>query len=404
MGILGLVVEYNPFHLGHLHHLQLARQLTNSSAVVAVMSGNFTQRGEPAIVDKWARTEMALQLGVDLVVELPVAWAVRSAAHFAEGAIGLLAALGATHLCFGSETGQVEPLTEAAGVLLAESDEFRQHLRSALKEGVSFAEAQGKALRSVAPGLPDNIFSEPNNTLGIQYIQTILRYGLPITPITIPREGHYHSLEKNERLPSARAIRESICSGDEIFGMPDTSSAILQQRFVSGQGPVAWRDFGDQLIYRLRSLKRSDMESFPEASEGLGTRLWEAARRTHRLPELVSQTKTRRFPLTRLQRLLCYILLDISNKRIKSITADGVALPYARVLGINKANRTVLSMLAACKLPVVTAIGKSLQMDERATASLELDTWATDCYTLAWRDSQAGLDYLRRLLCVERSD
>src|SRR5690554_1386498 len=154
MRVLGVIVEYNPFHLGHQHHLTEAKRLTSPEATVAVMSGCFTQRGEPAITDKWTRAKMALQQGIDLVVELPVAWAVRSAPYFADGATRLLSGLGATDICFGSESGDLHPLEEVARLLLQEPRQYRQTLKASLGAGMSFAAAQDRALRVSAPHLP----------------------------------------------------------------------------------------------------------------------------------------------------------------------------------------------------------------------------------------------------------
>ncbi|MGI6343666.1 MAG: nucleotidyltransferase family protein [Bacillota bacterium] len=392
MSVLGVVVEYNPFHLGHLHHLQEAKRLTQPEATVAVISGCFTQRGEPALVDKWARAEMALEAGVDLVIELPVASAVRSAAYFAAGATSILAAAGATTVCFGSEIGSLAPLEEAAQILLTEPPAFRQALRAALAAGRPFAAAQDCGLRAVAPHLPESLLRQPNNRLGIEYLQAIMRHNLPLKASTIRRSNNYHSLDVAAAVPSARAIRQAVLQGEPAFGMPRFAVDILQRACAAGHGPVSWADLEQPLIYQLRSLPESVLAAYPEAAEGLGRRLWQAAREHGSLQQVIRATKTRRFALTRVQRLLTYVLLQLATDQLNQFTSHPA--PYLRVLALNRSNQTARKLLQQAAAPVVFSPTAAQQLPAPAAASLELDSRAVDCYTLAWqRDSLAGWDY-----------
>lgn len=393
MRTLGIVVEYNPFHNGHLHHLLQSQQITRPAATVAVMSGCFTQRGEPALVDKWTRAEMALASGVDLVVELPVAWATRSAAYFAEGAVRLLAAIGATDLCFGSESGNQPALSRAANVLLDESPHFQQTLRSALATGVSFAAAQDLALHAADPSTPQGLFAAPNDTLGIHYMMAIIKHHLSMTPHTIVRQSDYHSLDQNSPIPSAKAIRSCIQDGGAPFGMPEKATQLLQQAIAAGRAPIFWRHFEQPLIYRLRQLSKQQLLEFPEAGEGLGERVWQAARQTNVLSELLSQVKTRRFTLTRLQRLLTYVLVNLRLVDLERISG-GEAPPYAHVLAMNTQNMVVRGLLGQMKLPAIFGVRSSESLDQRGKHCLMVDTTATDCYSLAWKQgSKSGLDW-----------
>lgn len=393
MRILGIVVEYNPFHYGHLHHLLQSQQITKPAATVAVMSGCFTQRGEPALVDKWIRAQMALENGVDLVVELPVAWAIRSAAYFAEGAVRLLAALGVTDICFGSESGNREALKRAATVLLDESPLFQQVLRAALAEGVSFASAQDQALQAVDPSTPKGLFALPNDTLGIHYILAIMKHQLSITPHTILRRSSYHSSDPNSPIPSAKAVRFAVQEGKAPFGMPSAAAHLLNQAIAADHAPIFWRQFEQPLIYRLRQLEKQQILEFPDAGDGLGERVWRAARRTNVLDELLTLVKTKRFALTRLQRLLTYVLLDLRQGDLELI-ADSQAPPYVRVLAMNTQNMAIRELLRQAKLPVIFGAGTSEAKDPRVKHCLMVDTAATDCYSLAWKQgSRSGLDW-----------
>lgn len=393
MGILGIVVEYNPFHLGHLHHLAEAKRLVRPEATVAVMSGCFTQRGEPAIVDKWARAAMALHAGVDLVLELPVAWAVRSAPWFASGAVRLLAAAGITDLCFGSECGTVTTLVQAAATLQAEPPLFRQVLQSNLALGRSFATAQGKALQAAVPDLPEDAFAAPNNTLGVHYLLAIRQYALPIRAETIRRTNSYNSEELDQPVPSARAIRRALLAGQAPSGLPDFARDRLLQAMAAGQAPISWPQFELPLLHRLRQLTVQELAGFPETGEGLAARIWQAARQTSRWSELISLVKTRRFPLTKLQRVLAHILLNLRQSDL-SLIDDGAAPPYLRVLALNPGNPTVRRLLKQAELPVLFGAKPGRPWPARAERCLALDARATDCYSLAWRDgSRSGLDW-----------
>ncbi len=393
MSILGLIVEYNPFHLGHRHHLAEAKRLTKPEATVAVMSGCFTQRGEPAITDKWSRALMALEQGVDLVVELPLAWAVRSAAYFADGATRLLAELGATDICFGSESGDLQPLKAVAKLLLQETLPYRQALKSRLSTGLSFAAAQDQALQFIAPELPPGIFASPNNTLGIHYLMSISQHSLPLRAHTIPRTNPYDDLSPQPAMPSAKAVRLQLLQGKEPVGLPATTATILKQAIAAGRAPISWDNFALPALYRLRQLSPEQIESYPEAGGGLGLRLHQAARQTNLLNELWTLVKTRRFTLTRLQRLLTYVLLGLKQEHLQQI-ADGLPPPYIRVLALDTTNMAVRTLLAGAKLPVVFAAGRSPLRDRRAASCLRLDNAASDCYSLAYRrDGLAGLDF-----------
>ncbi|HBK86255.1 MAG TPA: hypothetical protein DDZ53_09525 [Firmicutes bacterium] len=398
MKILGLVVEYNPFHYGHLYQLERAKELVKPSATIAVMSGNFTQRGEPALVDKWARAEMAVTAGIDLVLELPVMWATQSAPGFATGALHLLTLAGATDICFGSELGQIDTLEAVSDILLEEPFLYRQTLHKALKLGHSFATAQGLALQAACPQTDPALCKQPNNTLAIEYLIAIKKFGLPIKAHTIRRIGSYHSLLPTETMLSATAIRQQVLSGHTAQGMPKAAASILQQRIDAGQGPVNWQQLAPYLFYHLRSQTQIAEHQWPEAGEGLGERLWLAARQTNDWEKLLRSVKTRRFPLTRLQRLCTYVLLGLTPTQIEKVDITQPP-PYLRVLALNTASLTIRKLLKTSQLPVIYSAADVAPTDTRLVECLQQDIKATDIYTLAWqRGSQSGLDFTHRLV------
>jgi len=262
MKVLGIVVEYNPFHNGHLYHLQASRASCRADCVVGVMSGNFTQRGEPAIINKWARTEMALLNGVDLVIELPCAYAMASAEYFAFGAVKLLDSLGAVDtLCFGSESGNIQKLAEVASILADEPILYKQALKTSLASGKSFPAARQEALSNYLNSLLgrdylSDAITSPNNILGIEYLKALIKLNSKIVPISIERKGSgYHSLELSGEICSATAIRKTLAENNWsdakqllACALPKQSLAILEREIELGKGPIFPSDFTIQLI------------------------------------------------------------------------------------------------------------------------------------------------------------
>ena len=241
MNILGIIVEYNPFHNGHLFHLEQAKKLANADYVIAVMSGNFMQRGVPAFLDKWSRTKMALSCGVDMVIELPVTHASTSAENFAFGAISILENLKIVDsVCFGSELGNIETLKELSNILSNEPNSFKKHLKEHLDLGLTFPKARSNALYkyitennlfSISNEHLENILNSPNNILGIEYLKALNKLHSNIVPYTITRKtAGYHDVEIHDSISSATAIRNSVDNLDLIkSSMPDAAFEILKE-------------------------------------------------------------------------------------------------------------------------------------------------------------------------------
>ncbi|WP_028595625.1 nucleotidyltransferase [Paenibacillus assamensis] len=393
MQTVGLIVEYNPMHNGHLYHLQQSKQIADADAVVAVMSGHFLQRGEPALLDKWARADMALANGVDLVLELPTAYAVQPAEWFAHGAVATLAATGVVDaFCFGSELGELEPLARAAQRLTREDSAFAARLRSALKQGVSYpaAYAQAAAAETAAAGgdaaADASWLAEPNNSLGLHYMMASERLTSAMKPYTIRRvsAGYHDTIAHSDTIASATAVRrlihhESAQSAEPY--LPSVSQNIINQWAAAGKQFGHWESYAVALFYRLSTASPEALHSILEVTEGLEHRL------LHTLPQLtewrvqplLEALKTKRYTLTKLQRMLTHILLD-HTKDDFGPEALQRGPHYIRVLGFSEKGQILLKkMKKSASLPIVQTVTRENSM-LGGTAGLAADIRATAVY------------------------
>ncbi|MFS1513242.1 nucleotidyltransferase [Chengkuizengella sp. SCS-71B] len=394
MKTVGIIVEYNPLHNGHVYHFEQSKKISNADAVVAVMSGNFLQRGEPSIVNKWARTEMALHMGADLVIELPVVYSSQPAEWFAYGAVSALDATGIVdHLCFGSESGELEILQTLAKELKEEPVRFGAEVKQQLKKGMNYPAAYTSAFQKILPiETPKNMdLSQPNNTLGLHYLIAIERLNSSIKPLTITRQkAGYHQQEiTDHQIASATAIRKLIFEkqNQSYFSqyMPNYTYDVLQREFQSGRGPVYWESLKDQLLYKLLSITPAECSHFFEVSEGLENRLKQTltelqSESSFSVAKLLDLLKTKRYTRTKLQRTLLRILL---NHYKSDITIDKLkkGTPYLRVLGFSDKGQHLLKrMKKTSKVPIITKVNKN-----HATL-LEMDIRATSIYSLSYHN------------------
>jgi predicted nucleotidyltransferase len=353
MRTVGLITEYNPFHNGHLHHLQESLRVTGADASVAVMSGHFLQRGEPALVDKWVRTEMALAAGVDLVLELPFPFACNSAPHFSLGAVQTLNALGVVDaLCFGSEAGDLQILDQVAAVLVEREEEIETLTAARLREGVNFPTARSEALAKILPALPAGTVASPNNILGVEYLRALRLTGSKIKPYTIKRLGAgYHDEEAVGSIASATGIRHLISRGEAIDNLlPQACRMILGSALKVGHSLDV-----DRLFVALQSHLLQNREALGETylvSDGIDRRLSDAALQACNFDEIVSGVKSRQWTMTRIQRVLMYVLMQARAFEMRSFLKSGPL--YLRLLGSSEKGRKVLARARKCKsLPFI---------------------------------------------------
>ena len=354
MHIVGLITEYNPFHNGHLHHLQESLRITGADASVAVMSGHFMQRGEPALLDKWVRAEMALAAGVDLVLELPFPYACNSAPHFASGAVQSLNALGVVDaLCFGSEAGAVAPLQLVAKLLVEESELIETGTRKLLRRGVSYPAARAEVLAALAPELCPAMLASPNNILGIEYLRAMHATDSRMQPFTIPRLAvDYHSTDVSGPIASATGIRKRIADGEAVDRLlPVASCEILKDALAAGRYLDQGRIFTALQAFLLQEVE--SLQGLYQVNDGLERRLVDAAMTATSYAELAETIKSRQWTLTRIQRILSYVLLQIDKVGMNGFLQQGPM--YLRLLGATDKGRQVLAKVRAKKsLPMIS--------------------------------------------------
>ncbi len=411
MKTAAIIAEYNPFHLGHDWQLrEIRRQFGADCAVIAVMSGSMTQRGEPALLDKWTRTRTALACGVDLVIELPFAYAAASAERFASGGVSLVRATGLDcQLVFGSESGDLGALRQLAALLADETPAYQDLLHRFLDDGASFPAARQQAVAELTgdPKLAD-LLSSANNILAIEYLKALHTPGSGrITPITCRRQGQAYL---DSVLPaadagfaSASAIRRRVADycargaqdlpalvRDLTAMMPAFSAAPLLEKLQSGPGPLFLESLAVPVISLLRSLSPDQLDAIPGMGEGLGRRLAAAARRPDgeagggRITTLLADAATRRFPQTRIQRALLAMLAGLRSEDLALFDAAG-GPQYLRILGFNKSGRHLLKIMRhSATLPILMKASDSLEFKNAALNRMaELDSLSTDLWMLA---------------------
>ena len=356
-GITGIIAEYNPFHNGHAYQIEQARLLTGCDFLVVVMSGDYVQRGAPAVFDKYTRARMALDCGADLVLELPVACSCASAEFFASGAVSLLDGLGCVDfLCFGSESGNLQSLMEPARILAKESPVFQEALRRGLSLGLSFPAARKEAFRACASN-PD-ILDLPNNILGIEYLKALLQRESIIKPVTIKREGQgYHDTLLDSGFASASGIRRFLKQEEAPLSalpalkesLPDPVMEVLKDTLAHTL-PVWEEDFSMLLRYELLRQSASDLTRYADISPDLGRRLKNCADKFSSFSEFVALVKTKDVTYTRITRALFHILLNLTGED----TRNSVAMPYARILGFRKDHSRILGLLKEnSRIPII---------------------------------------------------
>ena len=327
MEIVGIICEYNPLHLGHAGQIRRIRQtLGEDTAVVCLMSGSFVQRGAPAVYPKSVRAAAALQSGADLVLELPVTYALSSAEGFAMGGVEILSRL-CTRLCFGAECGSEDALMSLARGLL--SPGFPSALRTFLDQGLSFPAARQQALHAL--GLDAELLSSPNNILGVEYCKAILKLGCAMSPLVIHRPGDYHAQTADPCAPSATALRRMVVQGQSI------RSYVPTELFQNA--PVHTLAAGERAILaRLRTMSEEEFSVLPYGGEGLWRKLMHESRRQPDLESILTAVKSKRYTRTRLDRMVMCAFLGIDQQTMSA------PAPYARILGFDRRGRELLAL------------------------------------------------------------
>lgn len=404
--VLGIIAEYNPFHNGHLYHIAKSKEETGAQYVVAVISGNFVQRGNTSIVNKWVKTRMALSNGVDLVIELPTIYSTSSAENFAEGAIKILNSLGIVDtISFGMEAKDISTLNNIANVLYTEPKEYVTMLTHELKKGNSFPKARENALMMYLNDIKRyaNVMAGSNNILGIEYLKALKKTKSTITPVGIKREKVlYNDKYIVDEFASATAIRKMLMTkelNDIRKVMPRSSYLLLGEELKDGDYVIDISRFEREILYTLRKMTVQEIANLPDVSEGLENSIKNAADSCNTLDELINIVKTKRFTQTRIQRILIYSLLGITKKQME--TSKKIT-PYVRVLGFDNKGKELISEMMNInpKLNVVTSVKKYIDTvaSKNLKEMIETDILATNVYTLGYySDSYANLDYTNKI-------
>lgn len=406
--VLGIIAEYNPFHNGHLLHLEKSKKICGAQYSVCIMSGNFVQRGNTSIVNKWAKAEMALKSGVDLVLELPTVYSISSAENFAEGAIKLLNSLKIVDtVSFGSENSDINVLNRISSILQEEPKQYLELLNSELKKGLSFPKARENAILLY---LNDekylNILNQPNNTLAIEYLKALKKYKSHISPISVKREKvFYNSNCIVDEYASATAIRNMIIHeqfNDIRKVVPTSSYNLLMDEIEKGHLVIDISKFEKEILYAIRRLSADDIKNFPEVTEGLENAIKNASNSCNNLSELINMIKSKRYTHTRIQRILLYILLNITKKDMYLSRKN---IPYARILGYSPQGKELISEIykANPKITLITSVKNFLDSSNNKTYKymLNKDILATNIYTLAYKNnSTANLDYTKKIVTL----
>lgn len=395
MTVCGIVAEYNPFHAGHAHHLaETRRALGKDTAIVCAMSGNFVQRGDLAVMEKYRRAEAAVQCGVDLVLETPLSACLWSASGFAFGAVSLLDALGCvTHLSFGAEHADLALLRRAADLSRAEG-EHADALRQALAAGLPYAAAVQQAVSAADPEA-GALLTSPNNTLAVEYLCALDTLESTMQPLAVLRAGGAHDSDVPEDgLPSASYLRKRIAQGDADACrslMPEASFAALTQAIEQGAAPVTRNAVDQAILAHLRRLSPDELAHYC-GGDGLENRLWASIRDNTSVAAVCTAAQTRRYPLARVRRALMRAWLDLP-------TDIPPTAEYVRVLAVGARGRAVLRrMKDTCTLPVIVKPVTERALPDALQPALAHDALADDLYALAYPDPtlRVGGDHFRK--------
>ncbi len=396
MKVVGLITEYNPFHNGHKYHIEQAKKLTGADHVVVVMSGNFVQRGAPAIVDKYTRCEMALNEGADLVFELPVTYATASAEYFAMGAVKILHSLSFIDtICFGSECGDLTLLNEIASILVDEPILFKELLNAFIKQGESFPAARQHALTTYLLQTDASltgkekelteVLASPNNILGIEYLKALKQLNSPIKPYTITRIcSGYHESSLTGTISSASSIRQHINSKVDYMdalnvAMPASAYALLHEA-MNKCAPVVEDDFSQFLYYKLLYTPTSELTDYLDINEDIAMRIQNTKASFTTVHSYAEQLKTKNLTQTRINRILFHLLLNIKKEYFKDDRASSSV--YLRLLGMKKESSFLIkSSKLETALPIITKLADAKdKLDQDALLHLTTEIQASTLY------------------------
>lgn len=395
MKITGIITEYNPFHLGHLHHLNSAKKDTNCDGVICIMSGNFVQRGMPALTDKWTRAKMAVLNGVDLVIELPLVYAISSAEAFAEGAVNILDSTGVVdYLYFGSEHGSIEDLETIASTLLYEPQTFKDNIKIELDKGLPYHTARSFALKDTLPLVPcEEILKNSNNILGIEYIKALKKANSSIKPLTLQRAGsNYNDSSINSSLPSATSIRNALKNNRKLESLknylPKETFSLLSDLTKNGYNFTFEENIYPYIRYKLLTYGEN-INKVRDVKEGLDNRILKEISNSVSLQDLIMKTKSKRYTYTRITRILTSFFIGLDKYNSQEIANKTTT--YIRPLAFNSTGSKILKEIKKKEnIKIITKLPKNIDDDK-----LKLDILGTKAYSILNSSVSPNDDYLK---------
>lgn len=397
MKVSGIICEYNPFHNGHLHHIQETRK-NGATHIVAVMSGNFVQRGETAVLDKHTRARLAVKCGADLVIELPVQYCLASAEFFASGAVWLLDCLGVIdELSFGSECGDVQRLVRAADAAERVKTEHDGRIRSMMEEGYTYPRALSEVLKDTDPEAAQ-IAGEPNNLLGIEYIRALKTFGSGIAPFTVRREKAMHGDDHpTGNMASAGFIRSNIIMADKGYSLSDYMPDVWADELTKAadEKRIASLERLERVIlYKLRTSQAEEISRISDVGQGLEHRI-AGARDAASLDELFDAVKTKRYTLARIKRIILSMVLGIKHEDMENLP------PYGRILALNTRGKEVLARAKGCSaIPYAASLARLAKLNDKAARFAALEGTASGVFGLALGDISLNRNDFREKLIV----
>ncbi len=382
MKICACIAEYNPFHLGHLKHIEYMKNVLKAEKLIVVMSGNFTQRGEPAVLDKFTRAKHAIIAGADLVIELPTALATANAEIFAKGAVNLITNLNVCDgICFGVESGEKEDYINLAIAMNNETKEFKKLLKDKLDKGISLAKAKFETVKELSgKEFNESLMSSPNNILGLEYVKALLKTRVNMDFYPMKREGDHNDKELKKGMTSATSIRGVLKTG-EIKKLKKSVPKFVYQDLK--EFPFV---FDKMIMSALVTTPAEKIAQIMDCTEGLENRIKALEKDNRSVSALIEKTATKRYTETRISRILISNLLQINGSLVKACTEEKL---YAKILAVNSNSKDLISLIASkSSVPILTRKSDVSHLKKTALDCFNLDVTATDLYNLATNDDK----------------
>lgn len=382
MKVLGIIAEYNPMHTGHIYHISKAKEITGCDTVIVIMSGSFTQQGNIAIINKFERAKQAIQNGVDLVIEIPSAFASSDAGNFAYKSVSILNDLNVDAICFGAETDNIERLKLISETLIYKDKEIWIEIKNELKKGISFAKARNNSLNKFLNEDDINIILSPNNILALEYLKTLKVLNSNIIPFAIHRESNFNSHILENCYTSSTSIRKALenkCNLNDIQKyIPENVSKYLKNNKI-----IFNNDFFEILKYKIISMNENDLKEINGVSEGIENKLKKEICNSYPYDEFLFKIKSKRYELSRIKRILVNILLNISKEDFNLLKENNSN--YAHILAFNHDKKDLLSHISnTSNIPVISSLNnKTLSyLNKYQKLSLDIDIYASNIYSM----------------------